>query len=150
MRVRRIPISPTPHPPPPGLSFRHTLQNIAAHTSLPDDFHGAGVIFLFVHPHDKHGCIWRGRTDDHTLGTCLDVGLEKRQRVTRHFECHPTQAAPGVSSQLTLVSSKDRYTPVASTTKGLPTDFQGISLGCLLWRGGNAVSQSLCCLASPS
>lgn len=25
---------------------------------LPDNFHGARVIVLFIHPHDKHRCIW--------------------------------------------------------------------------------------------
>lgn len=70
----------------------------------------------------------------------------------RCFQCHTPQPALGTSPPLTEVSSKDRYTPVASTTKGLPTDFQGISLGCLLWRGGSAVvslSPAGPCLHSP-
>lgn len=51
----------------------------------------------------------------------------------------PTPAqVSGHLSPLTEASSKDRYTPVDSTTKGFPTDFQGMSRGCLLWRGGSA------------
>lgn len=46
--------------------------------------------------------------------------------------------ALGTCPPLTEASSKDRYTPVDSTTKGFPTDFQGMSRGCMLWRGGGA------------
>lgn len=60
-----------------------------------------------------------------------------------------TQPAPGTCPPLTEVSSNDRYTPVDSTTKGLPTDFQGISLGCLLWRVA-ALESVFCCVALPS
>lgn len=60
---------------------------LQTHTSesccpLYDSLHGAEVIVLFVHPHDKHGCFWRGCTDDRTQGTCLEAGLGKVHKVS--------------------------------------------------------------------
>lgn len=75
---------------------------------------------------------------------------EGAQGVMRCFECHTPRAALGTSLPLTVVSSNGRYTPVASTTMGLPTDFQEMSLGCLLGRGGSTMSQSLPCMVSSS
>lgn len=67
-------------PPCPSLSSRHHPHTSECCCSLPDNFHGARVVVLFIHPHDKHGGIRRRCTDDHTLGTCFEVGLGKEHR----------------------------------------------------------------------
>lgn len=110
---------------------------------------------LFVHPHDKYGCVQRGREcpSDHTQGTCLSV--EKLGKEPCFFQCYTahtlthTPAALSTSSPTAVGFSRQVHCSGASITKGLLTDFQGIYSGAACcWRGGSTMCQSLAYMSS--